>query len=146
MSILLIFLHHHDIVAATTSAFFCGGRHSSGEESLYVWVQVADGFYPHTPFNLYILKHVLHNKVVCKVNKLFFLSDMANMYVLLRAVSSGLPHMIEELQKHIHDEGLRATSNLTQEHVSCTGQLECLLSAGCVQGLCSFNLDKRVLS
>ncbi|EDL87462.1 cullin 2 (predicted), isoform CRA_b [Rattus norvegicus] len=44
-------------------------------------------------------------------------NDMANMYVLLRAVSSGLPHMIEELQRHIHDEGLRATSNLTQEHM-----------------------------
>ncbi|XP_036378433.1 cullin-2 isoform X2 [Megalops cyprinoides] len=41
--------------------------------------------------------------------------DMANMYTLLRAVSSGLPHMIQELQVHIHDEGLRATSNLSQE-------------------------------
>lgn len=46
-------------------------------------------------------------------------SDMANMYTLLRAVSSGLPHMIQELQVHIHDEGLRATSNLSQENVSC---------------------------
>lgn len=46
------------------------------------------------------------------------LSDMANMYTLLRAVSSGLPHMIQELQVHIHDEGLRATSNLSQENVS----------------------------
>ncbi|XP_043397408.1 cullin-2 isoform X4 [Chelonia mydas] len=43
-------------------------------------------------------------------------SDMANMYTLLRAVSSGLPHMIQELQNHIHDEGLRATSNLSQEN------------------------------
>lgn len=43
---------------------------------------------------------------------------MANMYVLLRAVSTGLPHMIQELQNHVHDEGLRATSNLTQENVS----------------------------
>uniref|UniRef100_A0A2K6UAL4 Cullin 2 n=1 Tax=Saimiri boliviensis boliviensis TaxID=39432 RepID=A0A2K6UAL4_SAIBB len=43
-------------------------------------------------------------------------NDMANMYVLLRAVSTGLPHMIQELQNHIHDEGLRATSNLTQEN------------------------------
>lgn len=66
-------------------------------------------------FNVYILKCVLHNKVL---DELFFLSDMANMYVLLRAVSTGLPHMIQELQNHIHDEGLRATSNLTQEHVS----------------------------
>lgn len=48
----------------------------------------------------------------------FFPPDMANMYVLLRAVSTGLPHMIQELQNHIHDEGLRATSNLTQENVS----------------------------
>ncbi|XP_077008036.1 cullin-2 isoform X1 [Tamandua tetradactyla] len=46
-------------------------------------------------------------------------NDMANMYILLRAVSTGLPHMIQELQNHIHDEGLRATSNLTQENVSC---------------------------
>uniref|UniRef100_A0A9L0K312 Cullin-2 n=1 Tax=Equus asinus TaxID=9793 RepID=A0A9L0K312_EQUAS len=44
-------------------------------------------------------------------------NDMANMYVLLRAVSTGLPHMIQELQSHIHDEGLRATSNLTQENM-----------------------------
>uniref|UniRef100_A0AAY4DIV2 Cullin family profile domain-containing protein n=1 Tax=Denticeps clupeoides TaxID=299321 RepID=A0AAY4DIV2_9TELE len=43
--------------------------------------------------------------------------DMANMYTLLRAVSSGLPHMIHELQVHIHDEGLRATSNLSQENM-----------------------------
>lgn len=89
--------------------------------SLCVWVQVADGFYPHIPYKLQILKHVLHSKVVWEVNKLFFPLDMANMYVLLRAVSSGLPHMIEELQRHIHDEGLRATSNLTQEHVSAQG-------------------------
>uniref|UniRef100_A0A452EF28 Cullin-2 n=1 Tax=Capra hircus TaxID=9925 RepID=A0A452EF28_CAPHI len=44
-------------------------------------------------------------------------NDMANMYVLLRAVSTGLPHMIQELQNHIHDEGLRATSNFTQENM-----------------------------
>ncbi|MBN3311157.1 CUL2 protein, partial [Amia calva] len=43
--------------------------------------------------------------------------DMANMYTLLRAVSNGLPHMIQELQIHIHDEGLRATSNLSQENM-----------------------------
>lgn len=43
---------------------------------------------------------------------------MANMYTLLRAVTSGLPHMIQELQVHIRDEGLRATSNLSQENVS----------------------------
>lgn len=43
--------------------------------------------------------------------------DMANMYTLLRAVASGLPHMIQELQVHIHDEGLRATSNLSQENM-----------------------------
>uniref|UniRef100_A0A3B3SH09 Cullin-2 n=1 Tax=Paramormyrops kingsleyae TaxID=1676925 RepID=A0A3B3SH09_9TELE len=43
--------------------------------------------------------------------------DMANMYTLLRAVSNGLPHMIHELQIHIHDEGLRATSNLSQENM-----------------------------
>lgn len=49
---------------------------------------------------------------------------MANMYVLLRAVSTGLPHMIQELQNHIHDEGLRATSNLTQENVSWYKELE----------------------
>ncbi|KAG8573519.1 hypothetical protein GDO81_012440 [Engystomops pustulosus] len=44
-------------------------------------------------------------------------SDMANMYTLLRAVSNGLPHMIQELQNHIHDEGLRAVSNLSQENM-----------------------------
>lgn len=42
---------------------------------------------------------------------------MANMYTLLRAVSNGLPHMIQELQNHIHDEGLRAISNLSQENM-----------------------------
>lgn len=29
-----------------------------------------------------------------------------------------LPHMIQGFTNHIHDEGLRATSNLTQENVS----------------------------
>lgn len=48
------------------------------------------------------------------------------MYTLLRAVSSGLPHMIQELQNHIHDEGLRATSNLSQENVSFLRQLKWL--------------------
>uniref|UniRef100_A0A673BZ77 Cullin-2 n=1 Tax=Sphaeramia orbicularis TaxID=375764 RepID=A0A673BZ77_9TELE len=43
--------------------------------------------------------------------------DMANMYTLLRAVSNGLPHMIQELQVHIHNEGLRGTSNLSQENM-----------------------------
>ncbi|ETE72642.1 Cullin-2, partial [Ophiophagus hannah] len=44
-------------------------------------------------------------------------NDMANMYTLLHAVPSGLPHMIQELQNHIRDEGLRATSNLSQENM-----------------------------
>ncbi|KAK7881167.1 hypothetical protein WMY93_029576 [Mugilogobius chulae] len=43
--------------------------------------------------------------------------DMANMYTLLRAVANGLPHMIQELQVHIHNEGLRGTSNLSQENM-----------------------------
>uniref|UniRef100_A0A8C5FHR3 Cullin 2 n=2 Tax=Gadus morhua TaxID=8049 RepID=A0A8C5FHR3_GADMO len=43
--------------------------------------------------------------------------DMANKYTLLRAVANGLPHMIQELQVHIHNEGLRATSNLSQENM-----------------------------
>ncbi|XP_038654225.1 cullin-2 isoform X7 [Scyliorhinus canicula] len=43
--------------------------------------------------------------------------DMANIYTLLRAVSNGLPHMIQELQNHIHDEGLRSISNLSQENM-----------------------------
>lgn len=40
------------------------------------------------------------------------------MYTLLRAVASGLPHMIQELQAHINNEGIRGTSNLSQENVS----------------------------
>lgn len=56
--------------------------------------------------------------------KCISVTDMANMYTLLRAVSSGLPHMIQELQNHIHDEGLRATSNLSQENVSFLRQLK----------------------
>ncbi|KAJ3584080.1 hypothetical protein NHX12_014576 [Muraenolepis orangiensis] len=43
--------------------------------------------------------------------------DMANKYTLLRSVANGLPHMIQELQVHIHNEGLRATSNLSQENM-----------------------------
>ncbi|KAM5292587.1 LOW QUALITY PROTEIN: cullin-2-like [Ctenodactylus gundi] len=43
--------------------------------------------------------------------------DMANMYVLLCNVPEGLPPMIQELQDHIQDEGLRATSNLPQENM-----------------------------
>ncbi|MED6273887.1 Cullin-2 [Characodon lateralis] len=46
-----------------------------------------------------------------------FCVDMANMYTLLRAVSNGLPHMIQELQIHIHNEGIRGTSNLSQENM-----------------------------
>ncbi|KAF3836146.1 hypothetical protein F7725_028704 [Dissostichus mawsoni] len=34
-----------------------------------------------------------------------------------RAVASGLPHMIQELQVHIHNEGIRGTSNLSQENM-----------------------------
>lgn len=48
---------------------------------------------------------------------------MANMYTLLRSVANGLPHMIQELQVHIHNEGLRGTSNLSQENVSTTSPL-----------------------
>lgn len=51
-----------------------------------------------------------------------FCPDMANMYTLLRAVSSGLPHMIQELQVHIHNEGIRGTSNLSQENVRTVQQ------------------------
>ncbi|XP_028290220.1 cullin-2-like isoform X2 [Gouania willdenowi] len=43
--------------------------------------------------------------------------DMANMYTLLRAVSNGLPQMIQELQVHIHNKGIRWTSNLSQENM-----------------------------
>uniref|UniRef100_A0A3P8VWD4 Cullin 2 n=1 Tax=Cynoglossus semilaevis TaxID=244447 RepID=A0A3P8VWD4_CYNSE len=43
--------------------------------------------------------------------------DMAIMYTLLRAVSNGLPHMIQELQVHIHNEGIRGTSNLSLENM-----------------------------
>lgn len=48
---------------------------------------------------------------------------MANMYTLLRAVANGLPHMIQELQVHIHNEGIRGTSNLSQENVSTAAPL-----------------------
>uniref|UniRef100_A0A670Z6N7 Cullin-2 n=1 Tax=Pseudonaja textilis TaxID=8673 RepID=A0A670Z6N7_PSETE len=44
-------------------------------------------------------------------------NDMANIYILLHAVPSGLPHMIQELQNYIHDEGLRSTSSLSQENM-----------------------------
>ena len=44
-------------------------------------------------------------------------NDRANVSVLLCTVSTGLPHMIQELQNHIRGEGLRATSNLTQENM-----------------------------
>lgn len=53
---------------------------------------------------------------------------MANMYTLLRAVANGLPHMIQELQGHINNEGIRGTSNLSQENVSIVALsvFECL--------------------
>lgn len=53
-----------------------------------------------------------------KKKKNCFSPDMANMYTLLRAVSNGLPHMIQELQVHINNEGIRGTSNLSLENVS----------------------------
>lgn len=62
---------------------------------------------------------------------LLFHTDMANMYTLLRAVSSGLPHMIQELQVHIHNEGIRGTSNLSQENVSSTALSEWVHVLGC---------------
>lgn len=58
---------------------------------------------------------------------MLFLPDMANMYTLLRAVANGLPHMIQELQVHIHNEGIRGTSNLSQENVSTTAPCLCVL-------------------
>lgn len=58
------------------------------------------------------------DQTVCPV--VLFCPDMANMYTLLRAVANGLPHMIQELQVHIHNEGIRGTSNLSQENVSTT--------------------------
>lgn len=54
----------------------------------------------------------------CLIYLFTYFLDMANMYTLLRAVSNGLPHMIQELQVHIHNEGIRGTSNLSQENVS----------------------------
>lgn len=65
-------------------------------------------------------------------------SDMANMYTLLRAVTSGLPHMIQELQVHIRDEGLRATSNLSQENVS-------VCENGCMLVLICLHMQNSVL-
>lgn len=65
--------------------------------------------------------HGVSNAVSCATairTVVLFLLDMANMYTLLRAVSNGLPHMIQELQVHIHNEGIRGTSNLSQENVS----------------------------
>lgn len=63
--------------------------------------------------------HTLSCSIGIKLCVLFCV-DMANMYTLLRAVASGLPHMIQELQVHIHNEGIRGTSNLSQENVSTT--------------------------
>jgi cullin 2 len=42
---------------------------------------------------------------------------MPNAYALLHAVSTGLPPMTRKPQNHIHNEGLRATSSHTQEHM-----------------------------
>lgn len=71
----------------------------------------------------YIHSHKVRtsNVKICVMwNVVSFCPDMANMYTLLRAVSNGLPHMIQELQVHIHNEGIRGTSNLSQENVSIT--------------------------
>lgn len=62
---------------------------------------------------------------------------MANMYTLLRAVANGLPHMIQELQVHIHNEGIRGTSNLSQENVSTTACFARECSPVCVVYICS---------
>lgn len=67
------------------------------------------------------------NVALERVVSVFLCADMANMYTLLRAVANGLPHMIQELQAHIHNEGIRGTSNLSQENVS---RIEFLSSFG----------------
>ncbi|XP_038654220.1 cullin-2 isoform X2 [Scyliorhinus canicula] len=61
--------------------------------------------------------------------------DMANIYTLLRAVSNGLPHMIQELQNHIHDEGLRSISNLSQENVRNSQHAAEVYSSHCKTGI-----------
>lgn len=66
---------------------------------------------------------------------------MANMYTLLRAVANGLPHMIQELQAHINNEGIRGTSNLSQENVSNLTVCECDENSvdTCQKRLCHFS-------
>lgn len=96
---------------------------SRGEENWVVGRQVWGTFSAYSCNSAFWTIHYLIYLKDCRTlwkfnNQIFSPSDMANMYVLLRAVSTGLPHMIQELQNHIHDEGLRATSNLTQENVS----------------------------
>lgn len=85
--------------------------------------------------------HLFHWRCCCEESqkelcRVLFPSDMANMYTLLRAVSSGLPHMIQELQVHIHNEGIRGTSNLSQENVSTTA------ACGCCSYLCLMWITK----
>lgn len=74
---------------------------------------------PHIVFNVSMFLYMTN--VVYGNEPHFLLScfclDMAIMYTLLRAVSNGLPHMIQELQVHIHNEGIRGTSNLSLENV-----------------------------
>lgn len=70
-------------------------------------------------FSLWRIENIeLFCSIITVVCVFVFVIDMANMYTLLRAVSNGLPHMIQELQVHIHNEGIRGTSNLSQENVS----------------------------
>lgn len=104
-------------------------HHSAGEERWFVrlcfffvcfvlWLE--DSVYHQIN---YIHSHKVRtsNVKICVMwNVVSFCPDMANMYTLLRAVSNGLPHMIQELQVHIHNEGIRGTSNLSQENVSIT--------------------------
>lgn len=67
----------------------------------------------------YLLLKIFFKLFVNFIINFFLPSDMANMYVLLRAVSTGFTSYDSGAAKSlIHDEGLRATSNLTQENVS----------------------------
>lgn len=75
---------------------------------------------------------------------------MANMYTLLRAVANGLPHMIQELQVHIHNEGIRGTSNLSQENVSTTACFVCVPVCvyvyACIPPQHKYHTEKRNLT
>jgi len=47
------------------------------------------------------------------------ISDLENMYTLLKPIHGGLGHLVQEVESHIRATGLDAVKRLKGDNVSC---------------------------